>query len=323
MSSYTSASTISQLDPKLYSPLREHGNLYDFMTITAGIQLCENLIPSILDDDERQLARELINEEDVHDSDIPTLVSILETIDGGHEWCEKNIKTLMYNTLNFNIHLDTISTIHYDFISQLTSDPIVMKGVKGGDIWGCEKTKKFIEWCDIELTQSDKVRTNYYYLIREYYIGKINPIGIIGIRQVNKHSNKQKYNKTSQRHNIPLSENTTSINYNLDIFISPEYQNYGSGTCAIRKCLELYWTIHPNRQITINIPSDLNIMIKVATKIGATMEKSFKTGRSTFLKYVISSKTMIYPDNDYIYLPPNERRVIISRRTKQTSKTMK
>lgn len=311
MSTYESISTISQLDPKLKSHLREYGNLYDFITITAAIQLYEIIIPSILDEDERQLVRELMNEEDVHDSDLPTLISILETVEGGHDWCETNIKTLMYNTLNFNIHLDTISKINYDFISQLTLDPTVMKGVKGGDIWGYEKTKKFIEWCEIESTQSNKVRTNYYYLIREYYIGKINPIGIIGIRQVNK----QKYNKTSQR--TGKSDNSASINYNLDIFISPEYQNYGSGTCVIRKCLELYWTIHPDRQITINIPSDLNIMIKVATKIGATMEKSFKTGRSTFLKYVVSPKTMIYPDNDYLYLPPKERRVIISRRKKQ------
>ena len=43
-------------------------------------------------------------------------------------------------------------------------------------------------------------------------------------------------------------------------------------------------------------------MIKIATNLGATMEKTFKTGRSTFLKYVISKKTIIWVDNDYLYL---------------------
>lgn len=307
MSTYKYA--IAPLDPKYSSHVRETGNLYDFMSISAGIQLYENLIPSILDEDDRQLARELLNEEDVNDSDIPTLVSILETVDGGIDWCNKHVKTLIDNSKNFNVHLDTISGVNMNFIARLTSNLVVMKGVKGGDIWGYEKTKKFIEWCEIELTQSNKVRTNYYYLIREYYNGKIDPIGVIGIRQVNKHP---RPNNRNQKNNDNIS-----INYNLDIFISPEYQNYGSGTCAIRKCLELYWTIHPTRQITINIPSDLNIMIKVATNIGAILEKSFKTGRSTFLKYVVSSKTIIYPENDHLYLPPKERRVIISRRINQ------
>jgi RimJ/RimL family protein N-acetyltransferase len=191
-----------------------------------------------------------------------------------------------------------------------------MRGVKGGDIWGYEKTKKFIEWCALELTQSDDIRTNYYYLIREYICGEINPIGIIGIRQVNKQNRPNNRNQKTQLTNqkTQYQKNQVSINYNLDVFISPEYQNYGSGTCAIKKCLELYWTIHPTRQITINIPSDLANMIKIATNIGATMEKSFKTGRSTFLKYVVSAKTMKYTENDHLYLPPNERRIIISRR---------
>jgi hypothetical protein len=186
-----------------------------------------------------------------------------------------------------------------------------MKHIRGGKTWTYENVNKFIEWCVLEVEQNKNIRTNYYYLIREYYCGQINPIGIVGIRQVNKQDNKNKNPKYRQK-----TQETALINYNLDIFISPEYQGYGSGECAIRKCLEEYWIIYPDRQITINIPIDLMNMIHIATKLGAVMEKTFTTGRAKFCKYIITSKTIIYPD-DHLYLPPTERRVIISRRNRK------
>ena len=318
-SEYTCVSTPTQIDPTFNPGLRYNGNLYDFMSHTAGIELCDMLIPSIPDQNDqyekgyRQIARELINEEIVDDTDLPELESILETVEGGNEWCKKNIKIIITNSINFSIQLDNIDKRYCDFIIQLTSNSTVMKGVKGGDIWGYEKPNKFIEWCIIETTQPKTIRTNYYYLIRQYGYGTIDPIGIVGIRQVNKQNNRLK----NQRNNKNQNNSQTSINYNLDVFISPEYHNYGYGSCAIRKCLELYWMINPDRQVTINIPVGLNNMIKIATNLGATMEKTFKTGRSTFLKYVISKKTIIWVDNDYLYLPPAERRVIISRRARK------
>lgn len=309
---YTVLPTINQIDPSLELHKREHGNLYDFMSYAASIELV-NLIQSIQDSDYRQEARELLNEECVNDTDLPYLIEILSMVDGGSEWCAKNIKTIVDNSLSFNIRLDNISDKYTDFIIDLTSNPSVMKHIRGGKTWTYDSATKFIEWCVLEVKQNKNIRTNYYYLIKEYYSGEIIPIGIVGIRQVNKQDNK---NKNPKYKNNQKNHEISSINYNLDIFISPEYQGYGSGSCAIRKCLELYWTIYPDRQVTINIPTDLGNMNHIATKLGAVMEKTFTTGRAKFCKYVISTKTIIYPD-DHLYLPPTERRVIISRRNRK------
>ena len=307
---YTIVPTINQIDPSLKLHKRECGDLYDFISYAAGIELV-NLIQSIQDSDVRQEARELLNEECVNETDLPYLIEILNTVDGGSKWCKANIKTIIDNSLSFNIRLDNISMKYMDFIIDLTSNQSVMKHIRGGKTWTYENVNKFIEWCVLEVEQNKNIRTNYYYLIREYYCGQINPIGIVGIRQVNKQDNKNKNPKYRQK-----TQETALINYNLDIFISPEYQGYGSGECAIRKCLEEYWIIYPDRQITINIPIDLMNMIHIATKLGAVMEKTFTTGRAKFCKYVITSKTIIYPD-DHLYLPPTERRVIISRRNRK------
>jgi RimJ/RimL family protein N-acetyltransferase len=308
---YTILSTMHKLDPSVPIRYREFGNLYDFMSYSAGVELCDILIPSILDPEERQIARELLNEDDADDSDLPVLAEILKTVEGGDKWCNKNIKVINDNSLSFNIWLDNVSVKYTDFIIELTSNPNVMKHIRGGKTWTYDSATKFIDWCVLEIKQNKNIRTNYYYLIKKYCIGDIDPIGIVGIRQVNKQDNKNKNPKYRNQKKSQPGE--SMINYNLDVFISPEFQNYGSGTCAIRKCLEQYWTIYPDRQVTINIPTDLNNMIKIATNLGAVMEKTFTTGRAKFLKYIITAKTIIYPE-DYLYLPPKERREVITRR---------
>ena len=105
---YTVVPTMNQIDPSLELHKRENGNLYDFMSYAASIELV-NLIQSIQDSDYRQEARELLNEECVNDTDLPYLIEILSMVDGGSEWCAKNIKTIVDNSLSFNIRLDNIS----------------------------------------------------------------------------------------------------------------------------------------------------------------------------------------------------------------------
>ena len=175
---YTVVPTMNQIDPSLELHKRENGSLYDFMSYAASIELV-NLIQSIQDPSYRQEAYELFNEEDVNDTDLPKLIEILNMADGGSEWCAKNIKTIVDNSLSFNIRLDNISDKYMDFIIDLTSNPSVMKHIRGGKTWTYDSATKFIEWCVLEVKQNKNIRTNYYYLIKEYFSCEIKPIGIV------------------------------------------------------------------------------------------------------------------------------------------------
>ena len=312
---YNIIPVLNQIDPTMTLIKRRTNTLYDFMSMSTAIELDDIIIPSISDEDCRQAIRDLLNEEDINDTDIPRLVNLIEDYaTNGKEWCDQNIGILIDNSISFNVRLSDISEKYRDFVTYLTTNPNVMKHIRGGKTWTSENINKFIEWCVLETKQDKKIRTNYFYVINEYLPGDLVQIGIVGIRQVNKQENKNK-NPKYRNNSRPISQESM-INYNLDIFISPEHHNHGSGTCAIRKCLEQYWAIYPNRTITINIPTDLTNMIHIVTKIGAVMEKTFTTGRAKFFKYIITPGTIIYPD-DYLYLPSNERRAVIINRKSQ------